>query len=302
MLLAAFIPVLLAVSPDYVLGPDDHIRVWILGMEEVAATPLRVDSGGHVDVPVAGRVRVAGLTLEQFKADLKDRLKKELKNPEVSVTVSEFGSQPVSVVGAVTTAGVHQLRGRKSLAEVIALAGGLKPDAGCCIRITRNRESDSTPLPGAAISSDGNYATLSLRVKDFLEAKTPAENIPIRPHDVITVPTAEMVYVMGAVRKPGAFVLHEKENVSVLQALSLAEGLGPTPAPKVARILRSEPASRQRVEIPVDVSRIMEGKAEDLAMRPNDILFIPTSNSKKAAIRAVEALIYATTGVIIWRR
>jgi polysaccharide export outer membrane protein len=157
-------------------------------------------------------------------------------------------------------------------------------------------------LPGAAISSDGNYATLSLRVKDFLEAKTPAENIPIRPHDVITVPTAEMVYVMGAVRKPGAFVLHEKENVSVLQALSLAEGLGPTPAPKVARILRSEPASRQRVEIPVDVSRIMEGKAEDLAMRPNDILFIPTSNSKKAAIRAVEALIYATTGVIIWRR
>lgn len=291
-----------AVSSDYVLGPDDHIRIWIFGMEEVAVTPLRVDSGGHIDVPIAGRIKVSGLTVDQLKASLGERLKKELKRPEVSVSVSEYGSQPVSVIGAVTTPGVHQIRGRKSLAELIAMAGGLRADAGCCIRIARDRERESSPLPNAITTPDSKFTVASLRVKDLLEAKNPADNILIRPHDVITVPTAEMIYVMGAVRKPGGFILHERENLSVLQALSLAEGYGTTPAPGSARILRNEPNSAQRIEIPVDLGKVMAGKAEDFKMRSNDILYIPASNGKRAALRAVEAAIYAATGVVIWRR
>jgi polysaccharide export outer membrane protein len=270
-------------------------------MEELAAQTFRIDSGGLVDLPIAGQVRAGGLTIEQFKLELVKKFSRELRKPEVSVNVVEFGSQPVSVMGAVTTPGVHQLRGRKNLAEVMALAGGLRPDAGCCIKVSRAVERGPINLPSTKMSSDGKFHVANIKLKDFLEAKNPGENIAVQPHDVVTVPTAEVIYVMGAVRKPGAFVLNEKETLSVLQALSLAEGVGTTPSLKESRILRPKPGG-QRVEIAVDLRKVMAGKAEDFTLHPNDILFIPTSTAKRAGLRAVEAAIYATTGVIIWRR
>jgi len=139
-------------------------------------------------------------------------------------------------------------------------------------------------------------------LKDLLAATNPPENILIRPHDVITVPSAEMIYVIGAVRKAGAFVLNEQETPSVLQALSMAEGLGSTPAPQRSKVLRQAAGSSQRDEIPIDLNRIIEGKAPDLLLQANDILFVPTSTGKQAALRAVEAVITTGTGIAIWRR
>lgn len=109
-----------------------------------------------------------------------------------------------------------------------------------------------------------------------------------------------MVYVVGAVKKAGGFPLNERESVSVLQALSMAEGLGPTPKAQDSKILRAVPGDSERTQIPVDLRKVMTGKAEDMALRPNDILFVPDSTAKKAGIRAIEAAIQTATGVVIW--
>jgi len=127
------------------------------------------------------------------------------------------------------------------------------------------------------------------------------ENILVYPYDVITVPTAEAVFVIGEVKKPGEVTL-KGDGVTVLQALASADGYGPTPAPQNAKIVRLVPGTSERKEIPVDLSKILAGKAEDVAMRPNDILVVPPSGPKKLAERALEAAIQAATGVAIWRR
>ncbi|MBZ5603669.1 MAG: polysaccharide export protein [Acidobacteriia bacterium] len=288
-------------AKEYVLGPDDVLKIWVLGVDEIGETPIRIDSDGWISLPLAGRVRAGGLTVEQLRLALTEKLKSEIRNPRVSVAITEFGSQPVAIVGAVNAPGVHQLRGRKTLAEVVASAGGLRPDAGAAIRISRPVESGVLPLDSATLSEDKKFNVAEVKTKDFLDAKNPGENILIQPHDVVTVPTAEMIYVIGAVHKPGAFVLHERETMSALQVLSMAEGLGPTPAPGESKILRTIPGSTERKEIALDLKKILAGKAEDIALRPNDILFVPTSNGKRIAVRAMEAAITAGTGLVIFR-
>jgi polysaccharide export outer membrane protein len=109
-----------------------------------------------------------------------------------------------------------------------------------------------------------------------------------------------MVYVVGEVRKPGPVPL-EREGISSLQALAMSEGYDKDPKPTKAKIIRIVPGTMQRVDIPVDLKKVMAGTAEDVYMRPNDILFVPTNNSKKAGVRALEAAVQAATGVAIWR-
>jgi polysaccharide export outer membrane protein len=222
--------------------------------------------------------------------------------PEVSIEIVDFGSQPVSVMGAVNHPGVHQLRGGKTLVEVVSMADGLKADAGPRISISRRIEYGPIPLPTASTDSTGKFSVGSVSVKDLLAGKSPAENIRVYPHDVITVPAAESVYVMGEVRKPGEVALKDNASISVLKALASAEGFGPAPAYKEARIVRLVEGTKERKEIPVDLKKILAGTAEDIAMRPNDILVVPPSGPKKAATRAVEAAVQTITGIAIWHR
>jgi polysaccharide export outer membrane protein len=136
----------------------------------------------------------------------------------------------------------------------------------------------------------------------LLSAKNPAENIFVRPNDVIAVPAAEIVYVMGEVRKPGGFTLREKETISLLQALSLAEGLARTAAPKRGRILRAASTGVARTEIPVDISKILEGRAPDVPLQPNDILLVPVNAARGVLLKTTETALQIATGVVIWRR
>ena len=151
----------------------------------------------------------------------------------VTVSVFEFRSQPVSVLGAVNTPGVHQIRGRKTLFEVISEAGGLKNEAGNSIKITRRKEFGAIPLPGAGADPSGEFSVAEVSVKSVMEARNPQENIQIQPNDVISVPKAELVYVIGAVKRAGGFILSEREQISVLQALSMAEGLDRVARPRM---------------------------------------------------------------------
>jgi polysaccharide export outer membrane protein len=286
----------------YLLGPDDQLKIWALGIEEITDKPVRVDPNGDIDLPVVGKVHARGLTLEQVKGELLQRLAKEVLKPQVSVEIVDFGSQPVSVMGAVNHPGVFQLRGRKTLMEVVSTADGLRPDAGPRVNISREVQYGPIPLPGAKPDPTRKYSIAEVGVKELLAGENPSENILMLPHDVVTVPVAEAVFVMGEVKKPGEVPLKSNAGMSVLQALASAEGLGPTPAPQSAKIVRIVPGTNERKEIPVDLKKVIAGTAEDVSMRPNDILVVPPSGPKKVAYRAIEAAIQTATGVVIWRR
>jgi polysaccharide export outer membrane protein len=244
---------------------------------------------------------VSGLTVQQAEQELNKVLGKYIRDPQVVVSVAEERSQPVSILGAVNTPGVHQVQGHKTLLEMLALAGGMRPDAGYSIRITRQLEWGCIPLPKVELDPSGRFSVAELNLKKIMEAKNPEENVQIFPHDVITVPKAEMVYVIGDVKHSGGFVLGEAESMSVLQALSLAEGLNGTADARHARILRLTHDSGQREELPVDVKGVLAGKKTDIALRGDDILFVPGSTGKKASLRALEATIQTGTGLAIWR-
>jgi polysaccharide export outer membrane protein len=287
-------------SAPYVLGPNDQIRIWVLGVEEIGDKAIRIDPGGELDLPLIGKLRAAGFTTTQFKAELIRQYSGELLKPQVSVEIVDYGSQPVSIMGAVNHPGIHQVKGRKTLMEVIAQADGLRPDAGSRVNISRQIQYGPIPLPTAKTDASGKFYLADVGVKDLLAGMHPAENILVYANDVITVPTAEGVFVIGEVKKPGEFSL-KTDTVTVLQALANAEGFGPTPAPQNARIVRLVPGTWERKVIPVDLIKILAGRAEDIALRPNDILVVPVSGVKKFASRALEAAIQSAVGIVIWR-
>lgn len=289
------------VRSTYLLGPDDQLEISGPELTEVANKPVRIDGDGDIQVPLAGRVHVSGLTVQQTEQELNKVLSTYIRRPQVVVNVAEVRSQPVSVLGAVNTPGVHQVQGHKTLLEMLALAGGIRSDAGYSVRITRQLEWGCIPLPKTELDGSGRFSVAELNLKKIMEAKNPEENIQIFPHDVISVPKAEMVYVIGEVRRSGGFVLGEHQTISVLQALSLAEGLNGAADTRHARILRLKREADQREELAVDVKDVLNGKKPDIALRGDDILFIPGSTGKKAALRAIEAAIQTGSGMAIWR-
>jgi polysaccharide export outer membrane protein len=148
-------------------------------------------------------------------------------------------------------------------------------------------------------SPDSYSAQISL--PDLVEGRHPEANIAILPHDVITVPRAKLVYVIGEVRKSGGFALRERENISVLQAISLAEGLTTTAGSRHAKIIRPMEDGSAKSELAVDVRSILAGKSPDIPLHPNDILFVPNSAAKNATMRGIESAIQMGTGIVIWR-
>jgi polysaccharide biosynthesis/export protein len=286
---------------EYELGADDQLSVWVTDAPDISAKSVTVDLDGKINLPLIGRVRAAGLTMQQLEAELRERLREYFVHPEVVVSVVEYRSQPVSVIGAVNQPGVHQLRGHKRLIEVLSLAGGIRTDAGYTVKITRRLESGPIELPDAKADATGQYSVAEVYVKEIMSATNPQSNILIRPNDVISVPRAEMVYVIGTVMKSGGFVLTEQAGMTVLQALSLAGGLGPQAAGQNARILSAVAGRSTKTETPVNVKKILQGKAKDISLKADDILFVPDSTSKKAAIRLAESALATATGVAVFR-
>jgi len=289
------------VRSTYLLGPDDQLEISGPDLTDNANKPMRIDDDGNIQAPLVGRVHVSGLTVQQTEEKLDKAMSTYIRQPQVVVNVVEIRSQPVSVLGAVNTPGVHQVQGNKTLLEMLALAGGMRQDAGYSIRITREQEWGCIPLPKAQLDPSGKFSVAEVNVRKIMDAKNPEENIQILPHDVISVPKAEMVYVIGDVKHSGGFVLGEHQSISILQALSLAEGLNSTADTRHARILRLQHDADQRQELAVDVKDVLAGKKSDVTLQGDDILFIPGSTGKKAAMRTLEAAIQTGTGLAIWR-
>ncbi|HEX4277463.1 MAG TPA: polysaccharide biosynthesis/export family protein [Bryobacteraceae bacterium] len=285
----------------YRLGPGDEVKVFQENAPELDGKTARIDDLGFINLPLTGRVKLSGLTLEESEKALATPLSKYLISPNPVVSITEYRSQPVSVLGAVNTPGVLQLQGRKTLVEMLSMAGGVRADAGTEVEITRRLSFGPLPLPNAAPDASGDFSTAKIDLVTLLKGTAPGSNITIVPQDVISVPRAELIYVTGTVKKPGGFPLSTNGTISVLQALSLAEGIGPDAAAHNARIIRSPNGDGDRQEIPVDVANILRGKTPDFDLKPRDILFIPDSTSRKAGTRFAEAALQAVTGIAIWR-
>jgi len=290
------------VPSTYVLGPEDVVQFYGVDAEEIVNRPYRIGPDGQISLPLVGRLQVGGLTVRELEEAVNGRLKSIIRDPRLVAHIFEFHSQPISVVGAVNQSGTQQLQGRRSLLEMISQAGGLRQDAGYSIRITRRIEWGDLPLPGARVDATGKFSVGEVYIKELISAQRPADNIQILPDDVITVPKAELVYVLGDVRRSGGYVLAERQTMSVVEAVAMAEGLERSAKASNSRILRVIPGQTPRREIPIDIKAILAGKAEDVSLQPGDILFVPSSVSKMIGMRTSEAIIQAVTGIAIWRR
>ena len=308
------------------IGPDDLLNISVFEAPEMNCS-VRVSSNGLISLPLLGAVHAAGLTPRELESVLEEVLRRTyVKAPHVGVFVQELQSHSVSVVGAVRMPGVFQIRGTKTVIEILSMAEGLADDAGDTLLLMHNTRYEETansdgpdstaagtaPAPAfhevfenfnrpqpPAPQEKGKLEEINL--KKLLESDSSALNVRVRPGDIVKVSRAGIVYVVGEVRKPGGFVLQNNENISVLQALALAEGTTHTSAINRARIIRTDPATGKRTEISMNLGQILSGKKPDTMLQPRDVVFVPNSAAKSVLYRGSEAALQTATGVAIYR-
>lgn len=264
--------------PNYVLRPGDQVLIRAFEMEEVSERPFRIETDGFINLPVLGRVQAGGLTVENFEKELLDLLKKYVRQPQVTVTVVQFSSDTVFVVGAFKNPGIYPLGGRRNLVEMISGVGGLQPNASRRIRITRRAEYGPIPLPNAVTTPDGAGTAVEINMARLRESVNPAEDIVLMPFDVVSVDPAEPIYVLGEVGHPGAIPLQEKDSLSVTQVLAECGGLSRMSKPKTAYLLRPIAHTSRRALIAIDLKRVLRGEDLDRPLLPNDVLYVPSAS------------------------
>jgi polysaccharide biosynthesis/export protein len=269
---------------------------------------VRVTATGNIGFPlISEKIQAAGLTPLRLEEKLEQLLLENglVSHPQVSVFVREQNSQPVTVMGAVARPMIYQLIRPMTLLELLAAAGGISDNAGAVILITRQKLLDVAEIdPISTRDEPGpNTQTIKVRLQDLLETANNVFNIPIYGGDVVNVPPSGIVYVMGpGVASPGGYVLQSHgEQITVLKAVALAHGLAGFAKKDDAVIFRVDPATGQRDAIPVHISQIEKSKTEDVAMKSNDILYVPQSGGKKAAAMAAQAALQVGTAVAIYR-
>jgi polysaccharide export outer membrane protein len=286
---------------DYVIGPEDILTLEVMNVPELKET-VRVENDGTIPVRLLGHVKAAGLTTSQLRTDLEKAWGESyLEDPKVTVFIREFHAQPISVIGAVAKPGLYQLTGPRTLIEVISMAGGLGTrganQPGRFLYVTRKGGFDDLQLTEGMEQTAPDQVEIDL--KELVQTRDPALNIKMKPFDIVSVTKAGIIYVIGAVKRPGGFLMEDRERVTVLQALSLAEGTGPYAKKSAARIVRQgENGSRQ--EIPVDLGKVVKGTGEDVEMAANDILVVPDSAGKYVGARGLEIAITTATAAVIY--
>ena len=302
---------------DYVIGAGDVLEMEVFDVKELSRD-VRVSQTGSIGIPlVPVRLQVAGLTETQAEQKISEVLQANglVSHPEVSVNVKERKSKPITVVGAVSHAMVYQAEGPVTLLEVLAQAGGVSADAGDTVIITRPVQSSFTPesdpsspeppaigpeatpsaVPKLEPSSTPSPDTrphptnaITINLNELVENGDATNNIPLQAGDIVTVPHAGIVYVMGAVNRPGGFVLaNDRGQMSTLKILALAGGLNHTAKSDHAVIIRKDSQGKQH-EVTVDLKKVQKRQTEDVLLQPSDVLYVPDSGTKQALLRAAE--------------
>jgi polysaccharide export outer membrane protein len=292
---------------DTTVGSGDLLHIDVFEVPELSRD-VRVSDSGDISFPlIPGTIPVAGLTPYELQSKIARLLIENglVSHPQVSVFVKEQRSQPVNVVGAVQHPTVYQVNGPTTLLQVLAAAGGISDNAGSIVIVTRPvRDPAPREKPASATTNaDPDDQKITIRLQDLLQTGDPIYNVPIYGGDIVTVPEAGIVYVLGfGIAQPGGYVLRgHGEKVTVLRAVALAHGLTGFAKADSAVILRTDPATGHREQIRVRLKKIQQRKAEDIPLKPNDILYVPDSAGKKALARGAQAALGIGTAVTIYR-
>ena len=292
-----------AAEPEYLISPDDVLEVYVLDVPELSRQ-YKVSATGKVTLPlIAAPLIAAGLSLEQFSQLVRTRLQEEgfVSDPRVSTSVRESRMHAVAITGAVRRPQMYRVLGRTTLLDVLSQAEGVAEDAGT-VAVVRRGDIAVSALQARSPQMQVPR-TVSVDLERLLGSGETAANIDIYPGDRIIVPRAGIVYVVGAVNRPGGFPLKTgKQSITVLQALALAEDLKTTAVRDKAVIIHGGgAASGARRQIPVDLKKLLAGKSPDPALMAEDILFVPDSSSRRALKRSAEAVLQMATGLAIYR-
>jgi polysaccharide biosynthesis/export protein len=292
---------------DLVLGPGDVLQIQVADEPDLNGRYLVSDSG-QISVPMVPKpVRAEGLTTTQLSRSVAKALKDAeiLQQPVVSVFVEEYHSHTITVVGAVVKPGLYPVETHTTVLEAISEAGGLLPNAGNQITIAKAGSSTAVSLqaraarpqtggpesaPGASVRN-ASLKTPAATGRDvehldfskLITGRDPSLNVEVKAGDVVSVGTAPVIYIVGAVVKPGAFAVENSSSkITVLQALALVQGMTPVASASHAVIVRNSGSEKDRKEIPVNIDKVKDGKKTDQYLEANDILFIPESGMKKS--------------------
>ena len=269
-------------AADYRVGPEDLLEVSIYELEtrDAARTvDVRVTESGIIALPILGELKIEDLSAEQVKQLIEKQLKETdiLRFPRVSVTVKEYRSKRIAVVGAVRQPGVFTLRqNATSLLEALTLAGGLSERAGQILYVIRPQ----TAAESAA--GDAPQTVISIDLFELLETGGAlALNAILQNGDIVNVPEAKQFFVVGFVREPGGFTLNKP--TTVLEGIALAKGLRETEASPHACVLKRQTA-QGATSIPVDLVRISHGTEPNLYLMPNDIIDVRQTTARKVGM------------------
>jgi polysaccharide export outer membrane protein len=292
----------------YTIVRDDLLNIHVVDVRELSGE-YRVGPDGTITLPLMAKPVVAeGLTPHELSAAITDQLRSSrlVSRPNVLVTVKSSRLHSVAIMGAVNKPQIYPLFGATTVLDVLSQAEGLAKDAGNTLIITRGALAAGDSRHNGATGNGEGAAPATLRVdlRRLLETGDPNLNLAVYPGDRVTVERAGIVYVIGAVRRPGGFPIETtRTEMTVLQALALGEGMKSTALQKKAVIIRRDPRfPKGREEIAINLKSVLAGQEADPGLKPDDILFVPESGSKVALQRGTEAAIQVATGVIIWRR
>ena len=268
--------------PAQKLGPNDLIGVSVYDAPELTRT-VRVSADGYIRLPMLKeRIKAQGLMPAEMETAISAELQQEgiLVEPVVTVTIAEYNSRPISVMGSVKAPMTFQATGPINLLDALARAGGLAPDAGLEILVTKTE-------PG----SDGTPTSLTQRVpvRGLIDRAEPQYNIALHGGEEIRVPEIGKMFVVGNIKKPGAYPVQDGGETTVLEMLALGEGLEPY-ASKFAYIYRRE-AQGAKNEIPVELRKLIDRKTPDVQLQANDILYIPDNRSRRTTMAVLEKIL-----------
>jgi polysaccharide export outer membrane protein len=310
--------VLVTPDEDYRIGLNDVLDIQIEDAPELSGN-RRVSAAGSFLMPYLGRVTAKGKTIEELAKTIADGLRdKYLFDPQVTVNVKQFNSRSYFIHGSVRSPGVYQIEGRPSLIELLTVAGGLNPDHGSTAFVIRRikptdstaKNHDETKAVTASLDQTENvdptqtaeqsnaqpetenaeptpqYTMLKVNINGLLKGRF-EQNLQIEAGDIVNIPISEVFFVAGEVKGPGSFPL--KEGTTLRQAISLAQGITFKAAANRGIIFREHPETGKRQEIPIDISAIMSGKAEDQPIYANDVVIVPNSRMKSIAAPVLSA-------------
>lgn len=276
----------LASGQPYVLGPGDEFTLRVPNSDEISGKPFRITPEGNADLPLLGTLHLAGLTVEQVQKEVAERLKTYVREPEVSLTMTQFRAETVTLSGAFARPGIYHLQGKHTLTEVLAAAGGLGETASRVLQIVRQNDRGPLGLENARLRADGTASIGQLDIS-LVAGKNPADDFVLQPFDVITAFPLQPIVVGGEITHPGIVPLNGRASLPLMEAIFLSGGVTRDASLKHIKIFRRDSDSHKNQELDIDLARIETGKTGDVQLLPNDLVVVPHSTGKLASRQVI---------------